>query len=80
MLLPTQDDELINNSAKALREKYMDYGFGKHAEWGNNYPYKEYWQSLARAVLEVAEKEGYHKGLPANIEEALNSGDGVYRP
>ena len=32
------------------------------------------------ALLKKLEDLGYHKGLPPSIAEALNSGDGVYRP
>ncbi len=35
---------------------------------------------LVDDFLKEIEDEGYHKGLPPNIEEALNSGDGAYRP
>lgn len=31
-------------------------------------------------ILDLLERNGYHKGLPDSIVEALNSGDGVYRP
>jgi hypothetical protein len=31
-------------------------------------------------ILVELENRGYHVGLPPSIEEALNSGDGVYRP
>jgi len=31
-------------------------------------------------ILKHLDEEEYHKGLPTSIEEALNSGDGVYRP
>ena len=34
----------------------------------------------AKLILDVVESHGYHKGLPESIEQALNSGDGVYRP
>ena len=31
-------------------------------------------------ILSELDSRGYHVGLPPSIEEALNSGDGVYRP
>lgn len=34
----------------------------------------------AKLILDIMDSHGYHKGLPSIIEEALNSGDGVYRP
>ncbi len=37
-------------------------------------------KDLVDDFLIAAEASGYHKGLPSSIEEALNSGDGVYRP
>ncbi len=42
----------------------------------------EYLPQRARAklILDVIESYGYHKGLPDSIVEALNSGDGSYRP
>lgn len=34
----------------------------------------------AQDILRALERLGYYKGLPDGITEALNSGDGVYRP
>jgi len=36
--------------------------------------------TMIMEMLKLIEKEGYYKGLPPDIEWALNSGDGVYRP
>lgn len=36
--------------------------------------------AIAKEQVAKLERLGYHKGLPPSIEEALNSGDGVYRP
>lgn len=81
MLLPTEDSELINKSAEALRKKYMGYGRRHNpiVPWKET-PYQNYWISLSLAILKIVEKEGYYKGLPESIAEALNSGDGTYRP
>lgn len=38
------------------------------------------YQFIAKKQIEKIEKLGYHKGLPENIEWALNSGDGTYKP
>ena len=35
---------------------------------------------LLKAQIAKLEKLGYHKDLPPSIEEALNAGDGAYRP
>ena len=37
-------------------------------------------ESTTNKILAKLEELGYYKGLPSSIEEALNSGDGVYRP
>lgn len=66
MLLPTQDKE-----AKTEVLKVLDRFHG----------YSDIVLSIdADNILKSLEKLGYYKGLPSNIEEALNSGDGVYRP
>lgn len=80
MLLPTQDDKLLEESAKALRARYMSYGRSPLVASWEDTPFKEYWKTLTKVVLKIVEKEGYCKGLPPSIEEALNSGDGAYRP
>ena len=33
-----------------------------------------------KLILDVMQSYGYYKGLPDSISEALNSGDGTYRP
>lgn len=35
---------------------------------------------IADNIIDYLEQRGYHIGLPSSIEEALNSGDGSYRP
>ena len=37
-------------------------------------------QRIAEKMVEEKCKKCKHKGLPNSIQEALNSGDGVYRP
>jgi hypothetical protein len=37
-------------------------------------------EELADNILKLFEDKSYHIGLPADIEWALNSGDGTYRP
>lgn len=37
-------------------------------------------EGVATAQVRKLEKLGYYRGLPTSIEEALNSGNGVYRP
>lgn len=82
MIKPTQDTILIEQSAETLRAKYMGYGRNHvSTTWADTLTlYKDYWRELATSVLKVAEDKGYHLGLPPSIEEALNSGDGSYRP
>lgn len=64
MILPTQD--------KVLRQSLI-YQTVKHMNLATA-------TDLVNDFLIEAESCGYHKGLPGSIEEALNSGDGVYRP
>lgn len=64
MLKPTQD--------KVLRQSLI-YQAVKHIDLSTA-------TDLVNDFLIEAENCGYHKGLPPSIEEALNSGDGVYRP
>ena len=37
-------------------------------------------EDILNQILNELEKRDYHVGLPPSIEEALNSGDGSYRP
>jgi hypothetical protein len=75
MLLPTQDKELktrliqmINNAANYLLPTTSEHVVVKQREL------------VIDELLKEIEQRGYHKGLPSGIEEALNSGDGTYRP
>lgn len=70
MLLPTKDIEVLTAVIDILWRFDPDH---------NRYSYKVV-QTDAQDILSALEKLGYHKGLPSSIEEALNSGDGVYRP
>ncbi len=87
MLLPTQDKEAILTD-KEIKEilnkiwhpkKYQrDDG---SIDWSkDNYGYFDAGKDIAKAQIAKLEKLGYHKGLPTSVEEALNSGDGAYRP
>jgi hypothetical protein len=70
MLKPTQDNEL----KKKLSEIFVRYSYSFEVE--DNYDNLDF----VKEALELMEKLGYHTGLPTSAEEALNSGDGVYRP
>ncbi len=64
MLKPTQDKQLRKAIAEIIIRRYIVSGSSDTLD----------------ELLSVIEKLGYHKGLPPSIEEALNSGDGAYRP
>lgn len=81
MLKPTKDKELKMELKRILDQadcetencdtcKYFSGKGGNHCEA----------PEIADQVLELFESKGYHIGLPSDIEWALNSGDGVYRP
>ncbi|MCK9369910.1 hypothetical protein M0R04_08400 [Candidatus Dojkabacteria bacterium] len=75
MILPTQDKELKTLIYPILEQTFrlddkFSYNVHSHKDIGNG---------IDRILL-ILEELGYHLGLPPSIEEALNSGDGVYRP
>jgi hypothetical protein len=72
MLLPTQDKELIIQINKAIRLRC-------NFDW-DGYCTGFSPDGMAREITDILEKLGYYKGLPSSIEEALNSGDGTYKP
>ena len=78
MQVPTQDKE--------YREDLAAYLYKCFGTWKENSYYdlsevnKNGWRNYADDILKDIEKLGYHKGLPDSIEQALNSGDGSYRP
>lgn len=74
-ILPTQDSEMKERLTR------MFFTVSKASEFTTSEKIaRQQSERVAEMVLEVFEKWGYYKGLPSNIEEALNSGDGVYRP
>jgi len=75
MLLPTQDEELRNRLVRMFDNATEVF------QWTNSKRevHKRH-ELVISELLKELEKDGYHKGLPPSIEEALNSGDGVYRP
>lgn len=75
MLKPTQDKEL------KMRLNQMFDNADKYWEWtASKNVVLERREIFINHLLKELEKRGYHKGLYPSIEEALNSGDGVYRP
>lgn len=76
MLLPTQDKEarLTDEEIRKAIEHHMIGGDPCYS--GYIWPMR----SVCEAQLVKLQKLGYHKGLPPSIGEALNSGDGAYRP
>ena len=60
-MLPTQDNDLIDKSAEALRKNYMGYGKNHIVTSWKDTPYQDYWRTLVTAVLKIVEKKGYHK-------------------
>ena len=67
MIRPTQDDNARHLIVESLRAAEMRQGCTNHTYYADK-------------VLKQLEEMGYHIGLPDSINEALNSGDGVYRP
>jgi uncharacterized protein YcgL (UPF0745 family) len=65
MMLPTKDSEIRQPITLFIVSKGLRYEWAKEA---------------AEDILQYLERQGYHKGLPSSIEEALNSGDGSYKP
>ena len=66
MLKPTKDKKLKDNLLTMLNADDKI-----RFSWNDE---------LAENILKLFENEGYHIGLPSDIEWALNSGDGVYHP
>lgn len=80
MLKPTQDKEAMLRTETAILKFIKTLTVGL-TETKPEIFYTEACVEKCRAdILTMLEKLGYHKGLPSTIEEALNSGDGVYRP
>lgn len=83
ILLPTQDKEAINLLAREILIQCWD-GSPENAKtaWDTDSGEidKEPYLKEARAYLALLERLGYLRGLPSSIEEALNSGDGGYKP
>lgn len=75
MLLPTQDKELNDRLVRMLDNASKIFGFTP----SEKKIHKRH-ELVVSEILKDIEKEGYHKGLPPSIEEALNSGDGTYHP
>ncbi|MDD5220898.1 MAG: hypothetical protein PHV11_10050 [Candidatus Bipolaricaulis sp.] len=67
MMKPQQDEKVLHLLTESLRAAEMRQGCTNHSYY-------------AELVAEQLYDMGYYKGLPPSIEEALNSGDGVYRP
>ncbi len=64
MIKPTQD-KVLRQSLIYQAVKFMELNLANQ---------------MVDDFLAESERVGYHKGLPPSIEEALNSGDGTYRP
>lgn len=72
---PTQDSGLrleIEMIVSGYVNQVVD-SFYKHTTYKNP-------EHIADELLQMFERRGYYRGLPSHIEEALNSGDGTYRP
>lgn len=91
MLKPTQDKEANDLIKRLIREDVAHFDckgdcpdevaiYGNE-HYGETIRTDEYCnECFTKRILEIIEGLGYYKGLPPSIEEALNSGDGVYRP
>lgn len=75
MMLPTQDSQL-----KLRLFSILEDACTRCDRYAPRRIVDERRDALIMEVLSELEKRGYHAGLSASIEEALNSGDGVYRP
>jgi len=83
MLLPTQDKKARLTPREI--QKYIDLARQSGSNVNINATgYKYGWRRAINDAIDdqiaKLEKLGYHKGLPSTIEEALNIGDGTYRP
>lgn len=78
MMLPTRDKDL--QAAITAELKYC-FDEGRYSTAPDYHWARETIETHAlNKILQGLEERGYHAGLPPSIEEALNSGDGVYRP
>ncbi len=73
MLLPTQDTE-----ARLTDEELHQCAVRCFINFPNDS--HKLGKEIVETTLAKLEKLGYYKGLPPSIEEAMNSGDGAYRP
>lgn len=75
MLKPTQDKELKERLVRMFDNASENFGWTT----SKNVIHERH-ELVVTEILKEIEKRGYHIGLPPSIEEALNSGDGTYRP
>lgn len=79
MILPTQDKELIKDVIKIVKDgRCLVTTTCNKCEANNTELCSAY--AIMDSILKICEWKGYHVGLPPSIEEALNSGDGTYKP
>ena len=74
-LLPTEDKTLRLRLFQMLEE--AEHRFNPYLAVRQTDTLRD---TLVTEILQDFERRGYYKGLPSSVEEALNSGDGVYRP
>ena len=67
MIPPTQDGAVMHLLTEGVRAAGMRQGCTNHSYY-------------AELIAKQLDGMGYHVGLPDSICEALNSGDGAYRP
>jgi hypothetical protein len=82
MLKPTQDKQLRNQIISVIQ---ANTPCRQCSNWDKDGAYCFGTQdtnccSKIEVILQILENKGYHVGLPSDIEWALNSGDGTYRP
>jgi len=77
MLKPTQDKNALL-TPEEIEQGINDYYWSEDMPMDTGITRENY--AVALAQIAKLERLGYHIGLPPSIEEALNSGDGVYRP
>lgn len=80
MLLPTQDKEAKMTSQEIINAVCGDCPFEMHFTDEQCRACQRQLEGIATAQVYKLEELGYYKGLPTSVEEALNSGDGAYRP
>jgi hypothetical protein len=75
VILPTQDEALRQRLLSMFRIASETF------EYTTSVTERDRQHAIiVEHILRLVEDRGYYKGTPSSIEEALNSGNGSYRP